>query len=155
MKKFFLLLIFSTLLLQGCSKYRQISLSDVEIGKVKITALTGAQIQTTLKINNPTKSSFRVVSMEGTVKNNGVEFARITLPQEFEVPPGEPAVIKTSLAVEVSDPLALLSSGLKLSSFKSGNFIIDADVQIKKGIISKHLKIKDTPLKQLLENINL
>ncbi len=155
MKKFFLFLLFSTLLLQGCSNYRQISLNDVEIGKVKITALTGAQIQTTLKINNPTKSTFRIVSMEGTVKKNGVEFARITLPQEFEVPPGKPATIKTSLAVEVSDPLALLSSGIKLSSFRSGNYTIDADVQIKKGIISKHLKIKEIPLKQLLENINL
>jgi LEA14-like dessication related protein len=155
MKKFFLFLLLSTLLLQGCSSYRQISVDDVEIGKVKITALTRAQVQTTLKINNPTRSTFRITALEGTVKNKDVEFARISLPQEFSVPPGTPATVETMLAVEVSDPLSLLSSGLSLKSLKAENFTIDAAVQIKKGGVSKWLRMKDVPLKQLLENIKL
>lgn len=155
MKKFLFFLLLSAFLLQGCSGYRQISLEDVEIGKVKITAFTGAQVQTTLKINNPTRSTFRITSLEGIVKNGELEFARVSLPQEFSVQPGAPAIVETKLAVEVSDPLALLSSGLSLNSLKAENFTVDVAVQIKKGGVSKWMRMKDVPLKQLLENINL
>lgn len=155
MKKLFLFLLLSTLLLQGCSSYKQISLEDVEFGKVKITALTKGKVQLTLKVHNPTRSTFKVRSIDGYLKNGAIEFAHISLPEEFLVKPGTPSKADVLLDVEVSDPLALLSSGLSLASLKGENFTVDAYVTIKKGGISRHLKIKDVPLRQLMEKLNL
>ena len=155
MKKLFLFLLLSTLLLQGCSSYKQISLEEVEFGKMKITALTKGKVNLTLKVNNPTRSTFKVTSIDGYLKNGAIEFARVSLPEEFQVKPGTPATAVVQLDVEVSDPLALLTSGLSLNSLKAENFTVDAYMTIKKGGISKRLKIKDVPLRQLMEKLNL
>ena len=154
MKKLFLFLLLSALLLQGCSSYKQISLEEVEFGKMKITALTKGKVNLTLKVNNPTRSTFKVTSIDGYLKNGAIEFAKVSLPEEFLVKPGTPVTADVQLEIEVSDPLALLTSGLSLSSLKAENFIVDAYVVIKKGGISKRLKIKDVPLRQLMEKLN-
>ena len=155
MKKLFLFLLLSTLLLQGCSSYKHISLEEVEFGKMKITALTKGKVNLTLKVNNPTRSTFKVTSIDGYLENGAIEFAKVSLPEEFSVKPGTPAIAVVQLDVEVSDPLALLTSGLNLNSLKTENFTVDAYVTIKKGGISKRLKIKDVPLRQLMEKLNL
>ena len=155
MKKLFLFLLLSTLLLQGCSSYKQISLEEVEFGKMKITALTKGKVNLTLKVNNPTRSTFKVTSIDGYLMNGAIEFAKVSLPEEFQVKPGTPATADVQLEIEVSDPLALLTSGLSLSSLKAENFTVDAYMTIKKGAISKRLKIKDVPLRQLMEKLNL
>ena len=154
MKKLFLFLLLSALLLQGCSSYKQISLEEVEFGKMKITALTKGKVNLTLKVNNPTRSTFKVTSIDGYLKNGAIEFAKVSLPEEFLVKPGTPVTADVQLEIEVSDPLALLTSGLSLSSLKAENFTVDAYVTIKKGGISKRLKIKDVPLRQLMEKLN-
>ena len=55
---------------------------------MKITALTKGKVNLTLKVNNPTRSTFKVTSIDGYLKNGAIEFARVSLPEEFQVKPG-------------------------------------------------------------------
>ena len=123
-------------------------------GKMKITALTKGKVNLTLKVNNPTRSTFKITSIDGYLMNGAIECAKVSLPEEFQVKPGSPATADVQLEIEVSDPLALLTSGLSLNSLKTENFTVDAYMTIKKGAISKRLKIKDVPLRQLMEKLN-
>lgn len=155
MKKFSFILLLMAILLQGCASYRQIELEDVEFGKVMVKGFTKAEIAVTLKIDNPTKSTFYISSMSGIVYGAGTEFARFDLTQEIQVPPGKPAQVPAIIAAEVADPLALLSKGLSLNTFKNEKFTVDASLQIRKGLIKKNFRIKNIPLKELLQKLNL
>ena len=155
MKKFSIILLLLATLLQGCASYRQIELVDVEFGKVKMKALTKVEVQVTLKIDNPTRSTFQIASMGGVVNGAGSEFARFSLAQEISVPPGNPALVPATIVAEVTDPLALLANGLSLNSLKDEKFTVDASLQIRKGLVKKKFKIKEVPLKELLKELNL
>ena len=155
MKKFSIILFLAAILLQGCASYRQVELMDVEFGKVRMKGLTKAEIAVALKIDNPTRNTFHITSMGGFVYGEGVEFARFALVQEIQVPPGKPALVPAIVSVEVADPLALLAKGLNLNTLKNGNFTVDASLQIRKGLVKKNFKIKDVPLEELLQGLNL
>lgn len=155
MKKFSIILLLMAILLQGCASYRQVELADVEFGKVKMKGFTQAEIQVTLKVDNPTRSTFFITSLDGTINNAGTEFARFALAQEISVPPGKPAIVPAKITAEVADPLALLSKGLNLNTLKNEKFTVDALLQIRRGKIRKNFRIKDVPLKQLLQELNL
>lgn len=155
MKKFSFILLLMAILFQGCASYRQIELVDVEFGKVRMKALTKAEINVTLKIENPTRSTFHISSMDGVVNGAGSEFARFSLAQEISVPPGNPALVQAAIVAEVTDPLALLANGLSLNSLKDEKFTVDASLQIRKGLVKKKFKIKEVPLKELLKELNL
>jgi hypothetical protein len=71
------------------------------------------------------------------------------------VQPGEPSLVPATIAVEVTDPLALLAKGLNLPALMNGDFTVDAAVQVRKGAAKKWFRVKDIPLKELLENLNL
>ena len=155
MKNFSFILLLMVSLLQGCASYKQIELADVEFGKVRMKALTKAEIQVTLKIENPTRSTFHISSMDGVVNGAGSEFARFSLAQEISVLPGNPALVPATIVAEVTDPLALLANGLSLNSLKDEKFTVDASLQIRKGLVKKKFKIKEVPLKELLKELNL
>ena len=155
MKKISIILLLMAFFLQGCASYRQIELVDVEFGKVRMKAFTQAEIQVTLKIDNPTGSTFLITSMEGVINSAETEFARFALAQEIQVPPGKPVLVPAKITAEVADPLALLSKGLSISTFKNEEFTVDASLQIRRGLIKKNFRVKDVPLKELLENLKL
>ena len=155
MKKFSIILLLAAFLFQGCASYRQIELVDVEFGKVRMKALTKAEIHVTLKIENPTGRTFFITSMDGVVKGVGSEFAKFTLAHEVAVTPGKPASVPAIISAEVTDPLALLSNGLNVGALKNGDFTVDAAVQVRKGLVKKKFKIKEVPLKELLKELNL
>ena len=127
----------------------------MEFGKVKMKGFTQAEIQVTLKVDNPTRSTFFITSLDGTINSAGTEFARFALAQEILVPPGKPAIVPAKITAEVADPLALLSKGLNLNTLKNEKFTVDASLQIRRGKIRKNFRIKDVPLKQLLQELNL
>ena len=155
MKKFSFILLLIAFLLQGCASYRQIELADVEFGKVRMTALTKAEVQVTLKINNPTKSVFYISDLEGSLDGAGTEFATFSLVEEVAVQPGSPSLVPARIAVEVTDPLALLAKGFNLKTLMKEDFTVDAAVQVRKGVAKKWFRVKDIPLQELLENLNL
>ena len=155
MKRFSFILLLMVFLLQGYASYRQIELADVEFGKVRMTALTKAEVQVTLKINNPTKSVFYISDLEGSLDGAGTEFARFSLVEEVAVQPGSPSLVPARIAVEVTDPLALLAKGFNPQALMKENFTVDAAVQVRKGVAKKWFRVKDIPLQELLENLNL
>ena len=155
MKKFSIIFLLMAILFQGCANYRKIYLEDVEFGKVRMTALTKVEVQVTLKINNPTKSVFYISDLNGSLDGAGTEFARFSLVEEVAVQPGSPSLVPARIAVEVTDPLALLAKGFNLQALMKENFTVDAAVQVRKGVAKKWFRVKDIPLQELLENLNL
>ena len=68
---------------------------------MKITALTKGKVNLTLKVNNPTRSTFKVTSIDGYLKNGAIEFAKVSLPEEFSVKPGTPATAVVQLDLRI------------------------------------------------------
>lgn len=155
MKKFSLILLLATFLLQGCANYRKIALVDVEFGKARMTALTKAEVQVTLKINNPTRAVFYISDLNGSLDGAGTEVAKFSLVEEIAVQPGSPSLVPARIAIEVTDPLALLAKGFNLKALLKEDFTVDAAVQVRKGMAKKWFRAEGIPLQELLDNLNL
>lgn len=153
MKKLLLILVALSCLLSGCANYRQISLEDVQLGKIKMAGMTKADIGLKLLVNNPTRATFTVEDISGMVYKEGVEFARISMFDPFQVAPGTPSATDAILRLEISDPVSALVMGLDFGSWKMEQFTVDAQVQVKGKGLKKNFTFKDKPLKELVEDL--
>ncbi|MBQ7774087.1 MAG: hypothetical protein IJ383_08515 [Bacteroidales bacterium] len=149
MKKLLLMLVALSCILGGCANYRQISLEDVQLGKIKMAGMTKADVGFRLLVNNPTKATFTVEDITGMVYKEGVEFARISMFEPFQVAPGTPSGADATLRLEIADPVSALVMGVNLKSWKMEQFTVDARVQVKGKGIRKNFTFRDKPLKEL------
>ena len=155
MKKFLLASVAAICMLGSCANYRQITLDDVKLGGVKMTALTAADVKLELHVTNPTKATFEIIGTEGTIYRNGSEFARISQVNAGKtlIAPGTPSVASITLRAKLTDPFSALSGGFDPKSWKLEKFRADATVWVKKGKMTKKFDIKNMPLKELIEKL--
>lgn len=149
MKKLLLILVALSCLLSGCANYRQISLEDVQLGKIKMAGITKADVGLKLLVNNPTRATFTVEDIKGMVYKEGVEFARISMSAPFQVAPGTPAATEATLRLEIADPVSALVMGLDFSSWKIEQFTVDAQVQVKGKGLKKNFILEGKPIREL------
>ena len=155
MKKFLLAAIAAVCLLGSCANYRQITLDDVKLDGVKMSALTAADIKLELHVTNPTKATFEIIGTEGTIYRDGSEFARISQVDAGKtlIAPGAPSTASITLRAKLTDPFSALAGGLDPKSWKLDKFRADATIWVKKGKMTKKFDIKDIPLKDIIEKL--
>ncbi len=155
MKKFLLAAVAAVCMLGSCANYRQITLDDVKLGSVKMSALTAADAKLELHVTNPTKATFEIVGTEGTIYRDGAEFARISQVDAGKtlIAPGNPSVAHITLRAKLTDPFAALAGGLDPKSWKLEKFKADATVWVKKGKMTRKFEVKDMPLKEIIEKL--
>ena len=152
MKNFLLMAVAAVCMLGSCAGYRQITLDDVKLGGVKMSALTAADVKIELHVTNPTKATFEIVGTEGTIYRDGTEFAKISQVDtgKTEIAPGMPSETSITLRIKLTDPFSAIAGGFDPKQWKMEKFKADAVVWIKRGKIRKQLKFNNIPVKELI-----
>lgn len=151
MKKLLFILLACSLILGGCANYRNIELTDVDVASFSMVSLNAAQIELKLQVNNPTRATFEIVGVEGSIKKQGNVFAsilQVDTPQKCRIAPGASSVADITLRGELSDPIAIFAGGLKQEHFTA-----DITIKVKQGIITRRIVQKDIPAGELIKEI--
>ncbi|MBO5700601.1 MAG: hypothetical protein J6R57_04190 [Bacteroidales bacterium] len=153
MKKFTLILLAAASILAGCANYKQIRIEDINVGKLKMVALNAAQVDVDLEVFNPTKATFELAGVDIAVVKEGAEFAKITQVEgdEVLVAPGNPSKATLVLRAEVTDPMQVLATGLNPQKWNLDLFRANGAIWVKKGKMTKKIKVEDVPLKDLVD----
>lgn len=151
MKKLLFILLGCSLILGGCANYRNIELTDVEVVSFSMVSFNAAQAEVKLEVDNPTRATFEIVGVDGSIKKQGNVFAsilQVDTPQKCRIAPGASSVANITLRGELSDPIAVFAGGLKQEHFTA-----DVTIRIKQGIITKRIVLKDVPVGELVKEI--
>ena len=151
MKKLIFILLACSLIFGGCANYRDIELAGLDVVSFSMVSLNAAQVEVKLEVDNPTRATFEVVGVEGSIKKQGSEFAsilQVDTPQKCRIAPGASSVANITLRGELSDPIAIFTGGLKQEHFTA-----DVTIRIKHGIITKRIVLKDVPVGELVKEI--
>lgn len=153
MKKFTLILLAAASILAGCAKYKQIRVEDINVGKLKMVALNAAQIDVDLEVYNPTKATFELAGVDIAVVKEGAEFAKINQVEGAQVlvAPGNPSKATVVLRAEITDPMQVLAAGLNPQKWDLDLFRANGTIWVKKGRMTKKIKVEDMPLKDLVD----
>ena len=153
MKKFTLILLAAASILAGCANYKQIRIEDINVGKLKMVALNAAQVDVDLEVFNPTKATFELAGVDIAVVKEGAEFAKITQVEgdEVLVAPGDPAKATLVLRAEITDPMQVLVTGFDPQKWNLDLFRANGAIWVKKGKMTKKIKVEDMPLKDLVD----
>ena len=153
MKKFALILLAAASILAGCANYKQIRVEDINVGKLKMVALNAAQVDVDLEVYNPTKATFELAGVDIAVVKEGAEFAKINQVEgrKVLVAPGNPSKATLVLRAEVTDPMQVLAAGLNPQKWDLDLFRANGTIWVKKGKMTKKIKVEDMPLKDLVD----
>lgn len=155
MKKFILILVAAASILGGCSNYKNISIDDVNVGKLRMVALNAAEADITLQVNNPTKAVLELDGVDLIITNGASEFAKITQVKKdaVMVTPRNTTSVQVTLRAELTNPFAALAQGLDPQAWDLEKFRANGTVTVRKGKIHKALKIEDIPLSALARHL--
>ena len=153
MKKFALILLAAASILAGCANYKQIRVEDINVGKLKIVALNAAQVNVGIEVYNPTKATFELAGVDISVVKEGTEFAKINQVEgeKVLVAPGNPSKATVVLRAEVTDPMQVLATGFNPQNWNLDLFRANGAIWVKKGKLTKKIKVEDMPLKDLVD----
>ena len=153
MKKFTLILLAAASILASCANYKQIRIEDVNVGKLKMVALNAAQVNVNLEVFNPTKATFELAGVDVSIVKDGAEFAKITQVEgdKVLVAPGNPSKATVVLRADIPDPLQALAGGLNPKNWDMDLFRANGAIWIKKGKMTRKIKVEDMPLKDLVD----
>lgn len=151
MKKLLFILVAFSFVMGGCANYRNIEVTDADIVNLSVVSLNAAQVKVKLEVNNPTKATFEIVGVDGSIKRGGDEFATVMQVQTLQkctILPGMPSKAEITLKAELTDPFSIFAGGVKLEQFTA-----DVTIKIKQGVFTKRLVLKDIPAGELIKEI--
>lgn len=153
MKKILFILLAVSLIAGGCANYRDIDIVGADVASVSVVSLNAVQVQVNLKVNNPTKVTFEVVEVNGSIKKKGNEFAtvkQVDAAKKCLIPPGTPSEAMIGLRAELTDPFSVFAGGFKLEQLTA-----DITIKVKQGKFAKKISLKDIPAGELVKQIKL
>ena len=155
MKKFILILVAAASILAGCTNYKNISIDDINLGKIRMVALNAAEADITLQVNNPTKAVFELDGIDIIITNGTSEFAKITQVKKNAVlvTPRNASSVQVTLRADLTNPFAALAQGLDPQAWDLDKFKANGTITVRKGKIYKALKIEDIPLSALASHL--
>ena len=106
-------------------------------------------------VNNPTKSTFTITDIQGTLFRDDTRFAEVSLLEEAVVSPlsREETVIKCR--IHLLDPLAVLVMGLDIRSWNPEEFKLNLKTTVRSHGIKKNFKIDNIALDRVLKHVKI
>ena len=155
MKKFYyLILLILPLLAGGCSAYKEISVSDIRLHEFTADSAGRVLLGIGFTVNNPTSKRFTLLKADIAAFIKETPLAKGSLEAPVEIPAHGNYGLTGNYAIEIDNPLLLLSAGagLKNGNGKSGlnNITLDINATIKQGGLKKNFKYRKIPLSGLL-----
>jgi len=150
-KRILLYFTFSSLLLCGCTDYKQLKVTSCKIGVLKGLSYSDGKASADLRldvgVDNPTRSSFDVSDIDAILYyNEGKPFAQITSDKSVNIAPGNDGMIPVLLKVTFLDPLAIMFGGLDTKGMYA-----DIEAKFHTGMIIKNFSKKGLSVEKLVE----
>ncbi len=146
----FLIIIFSTLL-TGCTQYRKVQIENVALKSFQFKATSSARIVSVIEVENPTKYTIELKDMDAKLLKEGKVFASFTLVETSSVQPFSDTKVEVTIDAKVTDPLAVITTGLDFKNWTTEDFCIEGKMVLATdGKSKKTVKLKQTPLDTVL-----
>lgn len=154
MKHLFRLLLLGVILLSSCVKYEEIEINDVKLKSFEMTAPTTMKVKFSVTVDNPTKTDVSLLSFIGEICKEGSQFANVTLDEAVKAKAGSVSENELSADVRLTDPLALLTTGINMKNWDANEFTINGKAVFKNGRgIRKSVKFKDLPIDRAIKKL--
>lgn len=157
MKRFFTFILPLLLLLPGgCSSYKDISVSKLQLQEFKADLSGKLSLKVSFSAYNPTSKKITLQKADITAFTNGSKLANGELKAPVEIPANGSYTLTGEYIVQVDNPLLLLSAGAALNLQNKNaraaaqNILLNIDSTIKIGSMKKNFKYRNFPLQELL-----
>ena len=125
----------------GCSAYKNISVSDVRLHEFTADSAGRILLDIGFTVNNPTKKA--------------ITLTKADIREPVEIPSGGIYTLSGKYAVELDNPLLLLTAGLNFNSKETksqiDNITLDIEASVKQGSLKKKFKYRNIPLSNLIK----
>lgn len=143
------------LLTGGCSAYKNISVSDVRLHEFTADSAGRILLNIGFTVNNPTKKAITLTKADISAFMKQVPLANGVLAEPVEIPSGGIYTLSGKYAVELDNPLLLLTAGLNFNSKETksqiDNITLDIEAAVKQGSLKKKFKYRNIPLSNLIK----
>ncbi len=153
MKRCFLLSLVLSLLLCGCSGYRQLQVNSYKLdGMERLSLMSGRMsslLRLSMDITNPTSGKYVIKNLKATVyEADGDLFAEAESTKECVIAPHNDGFVPLDLDVTLHRPMSMFLSKVDFSTMT-----VDLDVWAFSGIFPVHITKTDYPISQLLKRV--
>lgn len=143
------------LFLQGCAgKYSAIRIEESRLESVKTASMRSMTAKVSLTVDNPTKGTFRVDNIHGTINYRGDVFAGFKSDDTLTIAGKTRSSLICTISAELDRSTSLLSAGLILAEGDFESFTCDICADVRKGAFRKRVKRKNIPLKSIVKKLN-
>lgn len=155
MKRFLLILVFCISVLFGCTPYKAISISDINISNIDSIeydneTVTGT-ISVSLEVENPNKTPLEITSCEAVIYLKEKQYGYAINTNPVIITPTFEGKVIIPFSITINNPLSLLSLGIQnIGKIDTSDVIVDYDIKVKNGNFTKKLSDKKVPLSSLI-----
>ncbi len=131
-------------------KFKQVSISSVEVESVVPTSLHSASAILAVGINNPAPS-FKLKDVEATVKRNGEVFGTVNA-DPLAIDGKTERIYHVPLQAQLADGIGVIQLISAYRNFKPEDFTVDVKARANVvGGVGKNIEYKDVPLSKLMK----
>ncbi len=154
MKKIIFLVIILSSLLTGCTQYRQLELGDITFRSLNFKNTTSIEITCDIEVKNPSKYVISVDKLDAALYKEDMIFAEFDLVDVPVIPAKSEEKVSVTLRATVSDPLALITTGLDFDNWNMEDFTIDGKIVLASdGKYKKVINLNHIPLDVVISYI--
>ncbi|MFA6677090.1 MAG: hypothetical protein WCS34_05820 [Bacteroidales bacterium] len=136
----------------SCSKYRDITIEEVNIGSISMKSTDRVQATLNVEINNPTHHNFIIKDINGFFYKSDKNLAEINLKNTPTIKKNRTSTIPLVLNVHFTDPVSMLYLGLNYKDLDFNEIFLDVDIKANTSFgIQKTKRFKKISVAQLLK----
>ena len=136
----------------SCSKYRDITIEEVNIGSISMKSTNRVQATLNVEVNNPTHHNFIIKDINGLIYKNDKSLAEINLKNTPTIKKNSISTVPLVLNVHFTDPVSMLYLGLNYQDLNLNEIFLDLDIKANTGLgIQKKKRFKKISVAQLLK----
>ncbi len=154
MKRFILLIFIASLTFVSCSQYEDIIVEDVTVNNFKFESTSKVILDLSVKIDNGSNKTLAVKKIDFTLATaKGRNFADVTLVKASKVKPHSDDYYPVQLQVNITDLMAIMSSGLDMHSPDLSKIFATGKLKMKAGCLPYTMKVDKKSLKDLVNSL--
>lgn len=155
MKKIIPFLVLALMVVASCADYKKLEVEDVTLASFKLKNTSTAEIVLAAEVNNPSKKNIFVESADGVIVKEGKDFAFFELVGKPKVQAASKEKVHLFINVKIADPLALIATGLDMSSWREDEFMLNAKIVMRREGASKaKFNLKNIPVSRIIDTLN-
>ena len=150
----FVLLLAAAVLLAGCAGYNEIRVEEAGLRSFRFNGTSSATIEINAVVNNPTRYSIAVETVDAVLFRTGKDFVRFSLEDVPSAAPGSVSTVVIPVRASVLDPVGIITAGLDFRSWRIDDFTVSGKVVFSAdGRMKKTVRLRKVPLKDIAEKV--